>query len=193
MVSSNATVAERFTPRDDDDDDDAGGLAAGEFDGTELRLVIDARTEGGAVIPTLFGVEAIQSVGFSFVVGWVFVMVVGDELDSIRRSWFSIDSDRFSGLLDSILFRRDVSDAVGGVTRGRRWNGMNGDERVLFGKDWLHRHKWWLTESLIIEQNSFCLLSSLEKKKKKSVSEKRSILLLLFTSSQDQYNYIVEH
>jgi len=69
LVSSNATVAGRFTPREDDDDDDAGGLSAGEFGGTELRLVIDARTEGGAVIPTLFGVDAIESVGFSFVVG----------------------------------------------------------------------------------------------------------------------------
>jgi len=64
MVSSNAVVAERFIPCDD------GGFGIGEFVDTEFRFVIDARTDDGAVIPTLFGADDIESVGgFSLVVG----------------------------------------------------------------------------------------------------------------------------
>jgi hypothetical protein len=49
-----------------------------------------------------------------------------------------------------------------GVVRGRRWNGMNGDERVLIGKHWVHRHKRWLAGSLIAKHISFGLLACLE-------------------------------
>jgi hypothetical protein len=63
MVSSNAAIAERFTPRDE------SGFGAGELAGTEFIFVIGARTDDGAVIPTLFGVEAIESGGFSLVAG----------------------------------------------------------------------------------------------------------------------------
>jgi hypothetical protein len=102
------------------------------------------------------------------------VVTIGDEVDSIRISWFSIDSEEFSFLLDSILFRIDESKTIGGFVRGRRWNGMNGDERVLIDKHWLHRHKWWLIGSLITEHSSFCLLSCLENRK--NISKKLSNL-----------------
>ncbi len=90
------------------------------------------------------------------------VVTIGDEVDSIRASTFSIDSEGFSGLIGSILFRIDESETMDGVVRGRRWNGMNGDERVLIGKHWVHRHKRWLAGSLIAKHISFGLLACLE-------------------------------
>jgi hypothetical protein len=48
------------------------------------------------------------------------VVTIGDEVDSIRASTFSIDSEGFSGLIGSILFRIDESETMDGVVRGRR-------------------------------------------------------------------------
>jgi hypothetical protein len=142
--SSNANVAERFNPRV------TAVTGAGDVVWTELRLVIGASTDGGPLILALFGVDADQSVVFSWItltLAFCELITMGDDVDCDREESAvvnecvdSIESDGFSVLIGSVFVRMDGSEWFGGVARGRRWNGIKVDRRELAVRHNWHRH-----------------------------------------------------
>jgi hypothetical protein len=123
------------------------------------------------------------------------LLMMGDDVDwDIKTSFwdnvlvFSIVSDGFSVLMGSVFVRmEDGSDRTGGVKRGRRWNGMNADTRILAAKHWWHRQERRVVGSVINKHLFSCL------KKEKFLIKKPTKVQWTNTFFQYQYNYFFEH